>query len=594
MNKITTKNYFETIKKIGFEKLPLVLKQSHTVIMTKTDMGADWDFYKSNPDFKRMVDLAFLKLQEFMKSKSVNEMDGVKNNNAKENPYSKIVKEVYFIERFLDFHDKVLYKNTFGIFIDELQKAIKEKKISKKSVVAKDIMDIQRAAINAFNTMYNAKHFVLKPNTIKRFKGIIEKYDNAHEDIDKEYVKIKKKSVTLEGIQNPDENIMSSKEFTTMEFDTIGLKDKWLDFIGDPAPGFTAMVFGMPKMGKSYLCVDFANYLSLNHGKVLYVSKEEFMSPTLAIKLKDKGAANDNLDIAGSIPNDLSPYDFIFLDSVTSLKLTPEDLKHLEEKYPEKSFVYVFQVTKNGKARGTNEFMHNVDVVIEIPKKGKAVQFGRFNQGGEIDIFEDAPSEKNEEKNELSGIKQSKKKDWTEPEWLNAADWHNLKIIKKYYDQGKYAEAMEHARSCDTVIREEIPGDIWKKMGGQLTPSGEAKLRENRKLLSASGKGITKTTELGIPLEELAIEMLPKKKSKTEIVDLIYNETARVEEAVTIMAQQAIIDEKLKITVKSVKFKENDSDNISHGASYFKVVLEGKESELKKIAGTDKLFYCEW
>jgi hypothetical protein len=591
--KITTKNYFETIKKIGFEKLPLVLKQSHTVIMTKTDMGADWDFYKSNPDFKRMVDLAFLKLQEFMKSKSVNGMDGVKTNKTKENPYSKIVTEVYFIDRFLKFHDQVLYKNTFGIFIEDLQKAIIGKRITKKSPVAKDIMDIQRAAINAFNTMYNAKHFVLKPTTIKRFKSIIEKYDNSHDDIDKEYVKSKKKSVSLEGIQNPDENIMSSKEFTTMEFDTIGLKDKWLDFMGDPAPGFTAMVFGMPKMGKSYLCVDFANYLSLNHGKVLYVSKEEFMSPTLAIKFKDKDAANDNLDIAGSIPNDLSPYDFIFLDSVTSLKLSPEDLKHLEEKYPEKSFVYVFQVTKNGKARGTNEFMHNVDVVIEIPEKGKAVQFGRFNQGGEIDIFEDAPSEK-KEASELSGIKKSKKKDWTEPEWLNAADWHNLKIIKKYCDEGKYTEAMEHARSCDTVIREEIPGDIWKKMGGQLTPSGEAKLRKNRKLLSASGKGITKATELGIPLEELAIEMLPKKKSKTEIIDLIYNETARVEDAVTIMAQQAIIDEKLKITVKSVKFKENDSDNISHGASYFNVVLEGAESELKKIAGADKLFYCEW
>jgi len=25
--------------------------------------------------------------------------------------------------------------------------------------------------------------------------------------------------------------------------------------------------------------------------------------------------------------------------------------------------------------------------VIEVPEKGKAVQFGRFNQGGEISIF---------------------------------------------------------------------------------------------------------------------------------------------------------------------------------------------------------------
>jgi hypothetical protein len=27
-------------------------------------------------------------------------------------------------------------------------------------------------------------------------------------------------------------------------------------------------------------------------------------------------------------------------------------------------------------------------VVIEVPERGKAVQFGRFNQGGEMDIFD--------------------------------------------------------------------------------------------------------------------------------------------------------------------------------------------------------------
>jgi hypothetical protein len=26
-------------------------------------------------------------------------------------------------------------------------------------------------------------------------------------------------------------------------------------------------------------------------------------------------------------------------------------------------------------------------VVIEVPERGKAIQFGRFNQGGEIEIF---------------------------------------------------------------------------------------------------------------------------------------------------------------------------------------------------------------
>mgnify|MGYP006154613169 CR=1 FL=1 len=33
------------------------------------------------------------------------------------------------------------------------------------------------------------------------------------------------------------------------------------------------------------------------------------------------------------------------------------------------------------------EVMPHVDVVIEVPEKGKVVQYGRFNQGGEIDIF---------------------------------------------------------------------------------------------------------------------------------------------------------------------------------------------------------------
>jgi predicted ATP-dependent serine protease len=45
-------------------------------------------------------------------------------------------------------------------------------------------------------------------------------------------------------------------------------------------------------------------------------------------------------------------------------------------------------VTKAGQFRGGNEAQHDVDVVIELPEKGKAVQFGRFNQGGEMGIFE--------------------------------------------------------------------------------------------------------------------------------------------------------------------------------------------------------------
>lgn len=518
---ITTKNYFAIVKSIGVEKMPTVLKQAHAAISEKTDTGSDWSHYQKDEDFKRVVSLAFRKLEEYRASQDLSGVNPEKKDEEQKksevNPYSNIAKECQFIERFLAFHNQVLYKNTFGIFIDELQKAIQEKKIRKTSPVAKDIIAIQNAVIKQFNTMHNAAHFVLRPETIKRLKGIVVKWQNSYEDIDQEYVKSKKKSVGLQGVsQNQSVNVMPSTQFTTLQFDTIGLKDKWKDFIGDPAPGFTAMVFGMPKMGKSYLCVDFAGYLARNHGKVLYVAKEEKLDKTLQDKLKEKNVSHENLTVADGIPANLSEYDFIFLDSVNKLGLTSKDLEKLKMENKGKSFIYVFQATKSGKFKGNNEFQHDVDVVIEVPERGKAVQFGRYNQGGAMDIFAseelsgikgdlnnltagdndilidsesaidgvkktDDSLDVSEKVSNLDGMKKNNAtSDWTEPEHLDKRDHAVLKEINRLYKAKKYKEAMNRAMDADTIIREEIPPEIWKKMGGQLTKTGEEKLRARK------------------------------------------------------------------------------------------------------------------
>jgi predicted ATP-dependent serine protease len=182
---------------------------------------------------------------------------------------------------------------------------------------------------------------------------------------------------------------MNSIDFANVEFDTIGLKGKWLELIGDPSSNFTAMVFGRPKMGKSYLCIDFAGYLARNHGKVLYVAREEGLDMTLQKKLNDKNVAHSNLYVSSVLPKGLIPYNFVFLDSVNKLGLTPDDLDRLKNSHPTISFVFVFQTTKEGKFKGANVFQHDVDVVIEVPEKGVAIQMGRFNQGGTINIFEE-------------------------------------------------------------------------------------------------------------------------------------------------------------------------------------------------------------
>lgn len=67
--------------------------------------------------------------------------------------------------------------------------------------------------------------------------------------------------------------------------------------------------------------------------------------------------------------------------------MIPEDLSRLKANTPSKSFIFIFQTTKMGAFREDNTFQHAVDVVIEVPERGKAIQMGRINQGVEISIF---------------------------------------------------------------------------------------------------------------------------------------------------------------------------------------------------------------
>ncbi|MDX2173857.1 MAG: hypothetical protein SFY56_12110 [Bacteroidota bacterium] len=64
-------------------------------------------------------------------------------------------------------------------------------------------------------------------------------------------------------------------------------------------------------------------------------------------------------------------------------------MEALKDNNLRKSFNYELQNTKEVIFTGANEFQHDVDVVIQVPEKGLAVQNGRFNQGGEMRIFED-------------------------------------------------------------------------------------------------------------------------------------------------------------------------------------------------------------
>lgn len=190
---------------------------------------------------------------------------------------------------------------------------------------------------------------------------------------------------SLNGHEEDNGMIVSSGELLAMDFQTIGLKGKYRELIGDPSVGFTAMVYGLPKSGKSTMCLDFANYLASHHGKVLYCAIEEGFGYTLKEKIERLKAHHSNLYITDRVPENLNGFQFVFIDSVSKAGMDVNAIDQLRKMHPDTSFIFIYHTTKEGKFKGVNEHAHEVDVIIQVDK-GKATSTGRFNAGGSMEI----------------------------------------------------------------------------------------------------------------------------------------------------------------------------------------------------------------
>lgn len=186
--------------------------------------------------------------------------------------------------------------------------------------------------------------------------------------------------------------IMSSRDLRDYRYDCYNFDGKWHDLVGNPGKKFHMMVYGRPKQGKSYFCFDLAQYLS-NFGKVLYIAAEEGFSATLQKKLEDMGGDNDNLDFANfrdyeTIKNALPGHDyrFVIIDSVNYIRIEPEEIEELKANNPRMALITVQQATKDGKFRGSQQYAHNCDIIIEVIQ-GVAHHTGRFAPPSEMPIF---------------------------------------------------------------------------------------------------------------------------------------------------------------------------------------------------------------
>ncbi|NVO09048.1 MAG: hypothetical protein HXX16_03710 [Bacteroidales bacterium] len=293
----------------------------------------------------------------------------------------KTMLSVMYIKQYIGLHGKQDVKAKAQLLLKKIQKAVDTEKIANTDPYIHTLYDI----VTSLETYLQGKTKapIINETTLN---GLMSCFCKGH--------KHKKTKHSLQGIEEnptptpiPDPTVISSSELAGMEFETIGLKGRYRELIGDPSVGFSAMVFGLPKSGKSTLCIDFARHLAEHHGKVLFVAIEEGFGYTLKEKLERLGAIHPNLIIAEKIPDDLSQYQFVFIDSVSKASLTSQDLTKLRKDNPKTAFIFIFHTTKEGNFRGKQDFAHDVDVIIEV-ENGIAKANGRFGVGGKLEVFQ--------------------------------------------------------------------------------------------------------------------------------------------------------------------------------------------------------------
>jgi signal recognition particle GTPase len=197
-------------------------------------------------------------------------------------------------------------------------------------------------------------------------------------------------SINEQSTGNPFEStdVVSSLDLKKAVFRHMGFTGIWKKIIGDPEEPFHIMIYGPGGKGKSTFGIKFATYLSKELlRKVLYVADEEKISNKLKDKLQLFNAYNQNLSVTGKMPVSIKGHEIVFLDSVTSMGMEPEELEEIQEQYPQSSFVYILQTNKQGSFYGKKKWEHLCDVVLRFEDGVVNVEKNRFGKVGEYEVY---------------------------------------------------------------------------------------------------------------------------------------------------------------------------------------------------------------
>lgn len=183
--------------------------------------------------------------------------------------------------------------------------------------------------------------------------------------------------------------VLTAEEMATRKLDLLNFFSLWHALFGNPARNFTMMLHGEPHNGKTIFLLKLAQYLAENFGDVLYVSSEEFASPTMTKKVNEfLNPLPSRLHFAENLHDpDLSRYQFIIMDSVNDLGLKINDYKELRKEHPDKAFIFILQHTKAGDFKGGKDWEHIAEIAGEVHKGVVNISKNRYAPKSTLDFF---------------------------------------------------------------------------------------------------------------------------------------------------------------------------------------------------------------
>ena len=178
-------------------------------------------------------------------------------------------------------------------------------------------------------------------------------------------------------------DFVSALDYRKIEIPTIAMSPEYDYLFGMPSRDFYMVIHGLPGNGKTSFAVKFSQYFHKHHGKVLYLASEQ---SGIDLSLQDILKKNKATFSIHTNPRQLTEehllaafknYDLIILDSATDLGFYPSEVKKLQEQSG-KALISILQSTKDGGFKGSQEWLHDVDISLKISNYEAVLEKTRF------------------------------------------------------------------------------------------------------------------------------------------------------------------------------------------------------------------------